>query len=126
VLEYAAQPNNAAPAWPMLHSGFLGAAPRDLPSGEQRLLGIDMPAGKRGGAVFDAYGQLAGIALAAGSADRWVPLSQLQAALLSKRIVQGTASQAATPPGPKPKAAADGVYESGLKTSLQLIAVSKP
>lgn len=140
VLEYPARPAsaavkvNAAPAWPALHSGFLGAGTPESPNGEQRLLGIDMPAGPRGGVVFDAFGQLAGVALAAsaGSADRWVPMSQLQARLPlqagGKRAAApalAKTSAVLAPQSPLPKTAADAVYEMGLKTSLQFIVAPK-
>ena len=108
---------DAMPAWPILRSGFLGAAQGD--SG-QRLLGIDMPLGARGGPVFDGAGRLIGLALpASGKAggkggDRLVPVSQL------KKILGETS--AAQPPGLLPRSSADAIYESSLKTSLQVIA----
>lgn len=62
-VEYVSSPD-AAPAWPVLRTGFLGNATGD--SGE-RLLGIEMPAGPRGGPVFDGAGP-------ARPATGWFPL----------------------------------------------------
>ena len=103
---------DAMPAWPILRSGFLGAVQGD--SG-QRLLGIDMPLGARGGPVFDGAGRLIGLALPASGkgGDRLVPVSQL------KKILGETS--AAQPPGLLPRSSADAIYESSLKTSLQVI-----
>ena len=114
-VEYTRTPD-AAPAWPIMRAGFLGA-----PQGEtgQRLLGIDMPPGARGGPVFDGAGQLIGLALPGGSRDhgqgddRLVPVSQLK-----KAMGQATASPL---PGALTRSSADAVYEGSLKTSLQVI-----
>lgn len=114
-VEYPATPD-AAPAWPILRTGFLGA-----PQGGsgQQLLGIDMPPGARGGPVFDAAGQLIGLALPARGkdhgqgGDRLVPVS-----LLKKAIGQAPAPPL---PGALPRSSADAVYEGSLKTSLQVI-----
>ena len=125
-VEYVSTPD-AAPAWPVLRTGFLGGAKGD--SGE-RLLGIDMPAGPRGGPVFDGYGRLIGLALqgASGTAgvaavdDTLVPVSQLRKALSGAMASeQLTAQDPQNPAGPRPRGLADKIYEASLKTSLQVI-----
>lgn len=124
-VEYVSTPD-AAPAWPVLRTGFLGGAKGD--AGE-RLLGIDMPAGPRGGPVFDGAGRLIGLALPrssgpAGSVgdDTLVPVSQLRKALSGAMASeQWTAQDAAAPAGPRPRGLVDKIYEGSLKTSLQVI-----
>lgn len=119
-VEYAASPN-AAPAWPVLRTGFLGSASGT--TGE-RLLGIDLPAGPRGGPVFDAGGQLIGMALpgrAGQAGNRLVPASQLRKALGAS--FSAVPPQAGAPPASaRPRASVDKIYEASLKASLQVIA----
>ena len=117
-VEFAAAPD-AAPAWPVLRTGFLGGA-SDAITGHspQRLLGIDMPPGPRGGPVFDAAGRLLGLSLAglSGAPDRLVPASALPADL----------REALAPLAPRDAdahAEMDKIYEAGLKTTLQVIAL---
>jgi hypothetical protein len=50
----------ATPAWPILHSGFIG---KPDSSAELTKLGIEIPAGAQGGPVFDSGGRVIGIAL---------------------------------------------------------------
>ena len=122
-VEYAATPD-AAPAWPLLRTGFLGSASGT--TGE-RLLGLALPAGPRGGPVFNAGGQLIGLALAgrAGQgSDRLVPASELRKVLgASFSAVSPQAGTPAAPASGKPRASVDKIYEASLKTSLQVIAV---
>ena len=129
-VEYTRSPD-ATPAWPILRSGFLGAVQGD--SG-QRLLGIDMPAGARGGPVFDGAGQLIGMALPASGkgsvkgdskgngkgGDRLVPVSELKKILADMSAIQPPDAQPGLP-GVLPRSSADAIYESSLKTSLQVI-----
>lgn len=108
----------AAGAWPVLRSGFLGGLQGTR---GERLLGIDMPAGPRGGPVFDAAGQLIGLALPAGArqtGDRLVSVSQLRQAL---GAVLPAARPVAAPGSPRPHSAADKIYEASLRTTLQVI-----
>ena len=125
-VEYVSTPD-AAPAWPVLRTGFLGAASGDAGA---RLLGIDMPAGPRGGPVFDGAGRLIGLALAGPSGataavageNTLVAVSQLRKALAGAMASeQLTAQDASGPAGARPRGLADNIYESSLKTSLQVI-----
>jgi hypothetical protein len=120
-VEYVSLPN-AAPAWPILRTGFLGSARGD--SGE-RLLGIDMPAGARGGPVFDGVGRLIGLALpgrAGKGDDRLVSASQLRKAFSEAMAAEPlTTWNSSIPASPKPRASVDSIYEDSLKTSLQVI-----
>ncbi len=118
-LEYVAAAD-AAPAWPVLRTGFLGGMLGD--SGERKL-GIDMPAGPRGGPVFDAAGRLMGLALPAetgkaGNPDRIMPVS-----LLSQALPGTVKLGMAAPKGAVPPASADMIYETSLKATLQVITV---
>ena len=125
-VEFVAAPD-AAPAWPVLRTGFLGGVSSD---GAQRLLGIDMPhdqrvgpnlrlsADSRGGPVFDAAGRLLGMALPGkpGAPDRLVTASTLPAAW----------RQALARPAPRDantRHGIDKIYEISLKTTLQIIAL---
>jgi len=122
-VEYAVSPD-AAPAWPVLRTGFLGGARGT--TGEQQL-GIDLPPGPRGGPVFGADGQLIGLALAGRpgqGGDRLVPVSQLRKALgVSFSAMPPQAATPVAPASARPRASVDKVYEASLKTSLQVIAV---
>lgn len=125
-VEYVAS-RDSTPAWPLLRTGFLGAVTDD---GGERLLGIDMPTGPRGGPVFDAAGRLTGVALPGrqdktgrlSTQDRLVPVSALQTQLRSSgqaKAVLGSPPSADLPP----RAAVDQIYETSLKASLQLIGI---
>lgn len=113
-IEYVAAPD-AAPAWPLLRTGFLGGV---LDKDATRLLGIDMPSGPRGGPVFDAGGRLIGLALPGkpGAPDRL---------LLNSRLPQElrTGLGPAAPTSTEARASVDRIYEIGVKASLQVIAV---
>jgi hypothetical protein len=122
-VEYAATPD-AAPAWPLLRTGFLGSA--SGATGE-RLLGLALPAGPRGGPVFDAGGQLIGLALpgrAGQGGDRLVPASELKKAFGARfSAVPPQTGTLAAPGRARPRASVDKIYEASLKTGLQVIAV---
>jgi hypothetical protein len=113
-VEYVAAPD-AAPAWPLLRTGFMGSVVRQ--EAEKRLLGIDMPPGPRGGPVFDAAGRLAGLASPgqAGQPDQLVTASQLRKAL-------GDTVAALAPAGAAAPVSMDQIYETSLRATLQLIA----
>ena len=104
----------ARPAWPWLRSGFQGAV--DARSG-QRMLGIEMPPGPRGGPVLDAAGRWCGIAQHRGGVDRMLPVSALRTAF--GPWIGAPAADAAQ----RPQAAVDEVYEGALRMTLQVIAV---
>ena len=116
-LEYVVNPTDAqdaAPAWPILRLGFLGGMVS--PTGTQRVLGIEMLAGPRGGPVFDGAGRLIGIAVRGkpGAVDQLVTVSQLQKAIGQSLgdVIPNSAPTIST---------ADRIYENGLKVSLQVI-----
>jgi hypothetical protein len=125
-VEYVAS-HDSTPAWPVLRTGFLGAAVGD---GSERLLGIDMPAGPRGGPVFDAAGRLTGVALPgpldktgkSPAQDRLITVSALQSQLKSSGQ---TPTMLGSPPPADlpPRAAADRIYETSLTAAVQLIGV---
>lgn len=125
-VEYVAG-QDATPAWPVLRTGFLGGVLEKKQIGgssgqASRLLGIDMPnglmGGPRGGPVLDANGRLIGVALPR-MPDR--PDRLLLASQLPKELQQllGPPSQ----PGVGQRASMDQIYETSLKSCLQLIAM---
>lgn len=105
-LSYLAAPG-ARPAWPAMHSGFLGRAGM----GSTQALGIGLPQGSRGGAVFDQAGRLIGI----GLAPRMVPLSTLLAELTAEveELPVSTDASKRTP---------DQLYEQALPLTVQVLA----
>ena len=129
-VEYPIAPasQSLAAAWPQLHMGFVGgmAAPND-PLSEARALGISLRAGPRGGGLFNAAGQFAGLALPAenGRPDSLVTIDQLRSALGSDAALFGLekpASAADAVSAPPPAAiSADRIYEASLKNTLQVI-----
>ncbi len=110
-VEYAAQAGSE-PAWPLLRLGFFGRSPRF--EGVQQL-GIDLPAGSRGGPAFDDAGRIVGVAARApDGSDRLVTLASLPREL---RPFFGAES----PGGPTPRSPLDVIYERALLVSLQLL-----
>ena len=110
MLEYASS-TDAQPAWPVLRLGFFATQRANQ---TLRELGIDAPAGSRGGPVLDRVGDLVGIALRdAQGRDGMVPVQALPAAALP--------TAAATPPSAHALMAADLVYERGLRVALQVL-----
>lgn len=101
------------PAWPMLHPGFAG---RSLDGGG-RALGIELPAGPRGGPVFDAQGRLTGVALPGQSGpDRLLVPSQLVAHSVPLRV-------AAPADGTASRMSVEEIYERAMRVSVQVFAV---
>jgi tetratricopeptide (TPR) repeat protein len=114
LVEYP-QAAGAEPTWPLMRIGFLGAATTDAGI---YALGIEVPAGPRGGPVFGSTGQWIGLAVAHGSKpDTLVLASQLRRLLAD--VVPDTRAQAATTSA---TAAADEVYERALPIAVEVIA----
>jgi hypothetical protein len=112
VAEFAATAS-PAPAWPILHAGFLGMP---LAHPWESELGVELPQGPRGGPVFDSTGRLAGIALADGKgAYRVVLLGRL------RMQMKDSLPFSATPPAGTPKPSADQVYETAMQATLQVL-----
>jgi tetratricopeptide (TPR) repeat protein len=106
-IEYVSS-DSATPRWPLLRAGFFGAA---TGNGADRSLGIEHPPGPRGGPVFDAWGQWAGIALARRhGSDQLLPVSRLRPLLASAAV--GAATE---------KKSAEQVYEAALRAAVQII-----
>jgi hypothetical protein len=106
--------SDATPRWPLLHTGFMGGFGAN---GQARLLSIAMPQGPRGGPVFDDAGRLTGMAVRrSGSPDQLVMASQLHQRLGSQLGRMAEASS------PRPRMAADQIYESTLRSAVQVIA----
>ncbi|MEP6825991.1 MAG: hypothetical protein ABI919_14380, partial [Ramlibacter sp.] len=100
----------ALPAWPILRAGFLGQ-----PDGEQgldRRLGIGMPAGPRGGPVYDRWGRWMGMGVRSGRYDLLIPAARLGGDAMSRNAA-AAAQQVVS---------ADEIYERAMRQTLQLIA----
>jgi tetratricopeptide (TPR) repeat protein len=111
VVEFAAG-GAASAAWPWLRLGFFGRVPMSGP----RALGVAMPAGARGGPVFDRAGLLAGLALpGADGADRLLTVDQWP---LASGLPVADAVPGAAPAG------VDSVYETAFRLALQVIVES--
>ena len=119
-LEYTPAPTAQA-AWPVLRSGFVGGLPPTPASADDRLLGIDMPSGPRGGPVFDAGGRLIGRALAGQQAPLLVTARVLRRELA--RVAPAEPASLGPPPPAdlQRRKPVDAIYETALKTTLQLI-----
>lgn len=112
-VEFAPQRAGGAAAWPLMRTGFVGAA---LPQDGLRRLGVVMPPGTpRGGPVFDRQGALCGIALNQGHADRLVGAGRLRA-WSGAGLAETPAPAAGSPP-----AGIDAVYEQALRLALQAL-----
>jgi hypothetical protein len=111
-IEFAVAPK-ALPGWPVLRTGFMGAV---MTHGNLRTLGIEMPKGPRGGPVFDVAGRLVGIAIpGVDRPDQLVPVSDLRKSL-------GTLLGSPMPASLGTRIPLDQVYESALRTTIQVIA----
>jgi hypothetical protein len=102
----------ATPGWPLLTVGFVGMP---LAQSPYFRLGIDLPAGPRGGPVLDASGRLVGLSLPAPGGDRLVPLSRLMPAL-GVRPTPGSLQSL-----PRAALPVDQVYEIALLASVQVL-----
>jgi hypothetical protein len=112
-VDYATM-RDAGPAWPLLHAGFAG---RPLDGGG-RALGVDLPAGPRGGPAFDVQGRLAGVAPPAQGRgpDRLLLPSELATHSVPLRAVA---------PGEIPisRLSLDEIYERAMRVSVQVLVV---
>lgn len=107
-----AQTSDAGAAWPLLRTGFVGAAKG---ADGDRDLDVSMHRGLApGGPVFDQAGRLAGIALPDGAGARLVAAPRLREAFAGR--VTLPASRDSGRLGP------DAVYEAALRSTLQVIA----
>jgi hypothetical protein len=99
-------------AWPVLRLGFFAR----LPAGDApRALGIDAPAGPRGGPVFDFNGRLVGMALVDdGGSNRLLGIDSLIAVSAVKWPL---AAATQTPE----RVGADSIYEAALRLTLQVL-----
>ena len=107
VVTYAA-PGRSDAAWPWLFQGFFGG---DEGQAGMRRLGIEIPVGLPGAAVFDAGGRLAGITLP-NAANQMLPVSLW-------KVWAGASDE--TAPSPVARMPADEAYERALRVGLQLI-----
>jgi hypothetical protein len=120
-LEY--NPSAQADAqWPVLHMGFLGSVGADSTA---RPLGITLDPGPRGGPVFDDGGRLIGIAVVAqrNPANPDNPGDANQIFLTSALHQRLGAALGHVAAAQKQRMAVDRIYESALRSTLQIIAV---
>lgn len=107
-----AQAGDAGAAWPLLRTGFVGAA-----TGAQgdRELDLSMHQGLTpGGPVFDQAGRLAGIALPEGAGARLIAAPRLRTAFAGRAALPASTEGGRLGP--------DAVYEAALRSTLQVIA----
>lgn len=109
VVEFAPGGDAAGAAWPWLRLGFFGRVPLTGP----RPLGVAMPAGARGGPVFDRAGLLAGLSMPGpDGTDRLLAVSDWP-------MASGLPEADAVPGAPA--APVDAVYEAALRLALQVV-----
>jgi hypothetical protein len=109
--EYASGPGTLA-AWPLMRAGFFGSVPRD---DGPRPLGIDVPAGPRGGPVFDAAGRLVGIAITDSAGDNRTVFASRLGPLIYAGEIEAPVS------GQSPRMPVDEIYERALIAAVQVI-----
>lgn len=107
-----AHTRDAGAAWPLLRTGFVGAA---RGADGDRELDASLHQGLApGGPVFDQAGRLAGIALADSTGTRLLAAPRLREAF-GGRVALPASSEAA-------RLGPDAVYEAALRSTLQVIA----
>jgi hypothetical protein len=107
---YPAGPDST-PTWPLMRIGFLGA-PRAEPG--MLALGITVPEGLRGAAVFDATGALAGLVTGDGHSGYRIALpSRLREFAAPVATLQGLAA--------RPRMAPDEIYERAMPRVVQVL-----
>jgi hypothetical protein len=99
-------------AWPVMRLGFFARIPTgDAP----RALGIEAPAGPRGGPVFDFNGRLVGMAVVdEGGANRMLAVDDLTASAGVAWLPAATTQSA-------DRVGADSIYEVALRMTLQVL-----
>jgi hypothetical protein len=111
--------SDAAATWPLLKQGFFGQL---LPAPGERLLGISLAPGPRGGPVFDAFGRLAGMGVpGADGRDRLVPIESLLRLAGLPDMAVPAAAAAASAARPADRAPVDVLYEVGMRLALQVL-----
>lgn len=109
----AAGAQDPQPRWPVLRLGFLG---QPAPQHGRYGLGMSMPAGPRGGPVYDMSGQLIGVATSAGEhAD------ELLAPSLLSGNFPAVIARAPVPQQRLQSAGLDELYERGLRGAVQIL-----
>lgn len=107
-----AHTSDAGAAWPLLRTGFIGAA---LGADGDRELDTSLHQGLApGGPVFDQAGRLAGIALADSTGTRLLAAPRLREAFAGRVALPASSDAARLGP--------DAVYEAALRSTLQVIA----
>jgi hypothetical protein len=114
LIEYAAGAG-VEPVWPLMRIGFMGAASA---AAGVYALGIDAPAGPRGGPVFGGGGQWIGLAAARDSGGDAIVLASRLQALVPEVPPAARADDRA------PNLAADELYERALAVTVEVIAVA--
>lgn len=107
-----AHTSDAGAAWPLLRTGFVGAA---RGADGDRELDASLHQGlTQGGPVFDQAGRLAGIALADSTGARLLAAPRLREAFAGRVALPASSDAARLGP--------DAVYEAALRSTLQVIA----
>jgi hypothetical protein len=113
VAGYAASADDQ-PAWPLMRPGFLGAS---VATPGIYALGIEVPAGFGGGAVFDLTGALAGLVVRDPAGGHRILLaSRLRAAFAAMPSVQVQP--------PQRRMAPDEIYELAMPRVVQVLVAS--
>ncbi len=118
---FALEYNPSTPAhaqWPVLHTGFLGSPQANS---TDRPLGITLNPGPRGGPVFDEGGRLVGIAMAVLSKPG-KPGNEAQLVLTSALHQRLGPALGTVASGLKQRVSVDQIYESALRSTVQIIA----
>lgn len=112
---YARRPD-VQPAWPWMHSGFLGSVDA---SGHRRQLGVGIgEAALDGGPVFDGSGRLVGLAVGDATSRELVTVGRLRADFDAVLPAAAKAAGAG-------RIAPDLLYERALQLTLQVLAADQ-
>lgn len=106
----------AAPAWPAMHSGFLGRTSATDPT--KQALGIALPQASAGGPVFDQSGRWIGLVMPGAT-----PAAE-PSLLPSRQLAEKIPALAQLPTQPlTAKLGSEQIYEQALPLTLQLFAL---